>query len=171
MDRGGSYRSRPKKTGRVELDVETKKKKKRKCFEETVLGETKEMKIYVAGKWKDRKRILGVMNKLKVMGHEITCDWTKHTSHVNMWKHAVEDIEGVRNCDLLLAIMIEKYDYKGAWAEIGAALALDKRVVVVGTGHNGGVFLAHPNIFNIPDVSVACAVVMCWGTKNENKQK
>lgn len=123
------------------------------------------MKIYVAGKCGDRLRVVEVMEKLKSLGHEITCDWTKHELHENDWRDAVEDIEGVQNCDLLIAIMIDTFNYKGVWAEIGAALALDKRVIVVGNGHGGAVFLSHPNILTVRDLDMVYDFAPAWADR------
>lgn len=104
------------------------------------------MKVYVAGKWNESEHVRVVMNMLKVNGHEITCDWTGHIHPLKSKEYALEDLEGVKNCDVLLALMPDPTTfYKGAWIEVGMALALNKKVIIVGEGVSS-VFLGHPNI-------------------------
>ena len=126
------------------------------------------LKIYVAGKWKERKQVMKIMEMFEARGHLITCDWTKHTLPENIeldrahkeksfvkdydWAqnghktYAQEDLEGVRNCEVLVAYMPDpEILYKGAWIEIGIALGLDKKVIIIGKDVTT-VFLSLPNI-------------------------
>lgn len=104
------------------------------------------MKVYVAGKWKEVNSVREVMVMLKGMGHEVTCDWTGHVSPLKSKQYALEDMEGVRNCDVLLALMPDPTTfYKGAWIEVGMALAFNKLVMIVGKEVNS-VFLGHPMV-------------------------
>ncbi len=104
------------------------------------------MKIYVAGKWSESKYVKKVMEMLVARGHTITVDWTGHVHPDKSKEYAIEDIQGVKDCDVLVACMwTSGVFYKGCWVEIGAALALDKKVVII--GHEvSSVFLGHPNI-------------------------
>ena len=130
------------------------------------------MKIYVAGKWKEREKVKSIMDIFEARGHIITCDWTKHiapernervggngiftkdydwSKNVD-WAHnghktyAEEDLEGVKTCDVLVAYMLDSdVCYKGAWIEIGIALGLDKKVIIIGKEVTS-VFLSLPNI-------------------------
>lgn len=117
------------------------------------------MKIYVAGKWKERKKVKDIMDMFESRGHIITCDWTKHIAPERYlvkdghgvfdkdykWEnnidwaenghktYAEEDLEGVRNCDVFVAYMPdETICYKGAWIEMGIALGLNKKVILIG---------------------------------------
>lgn len=107
------------------------------------------MKIYVAGKWEERQIIRKIHDSLVSGGHSITCDWTNHTEHSHAKDYAVEDIEGVKQCDLLIAYMYNEYAYKGVWAEIGAALVLDKPVIILGNMANTGIFSHHPLVTKV----------------------
>ncbi len=130
------------------------------------------MKIYVAGKWSERLKVKNVMEMFESRGHIITCDWTKHIapernvrnkgngiftkgydwSKNEDWAqnghktYAEEDLEGVKNCDVLVACMWSTdIFYKGAWIEIGIALGLDKQVIIIGKDITT-VFLGLPNV-------------------------
>jgi len=126
------------------------------------------MKIYVAGKWKEREKVRSIMDMLEARGHIITCDWTKHTLPENIeldrahkeksfikdynWAknghktYAKEDLNGVRTCDVLVAYMPDTdVFYKGAWIEVGIALGLDKKVIIIGKDVTT-VFLSLSNI-------------------------
>jgi len=104
------------------------------------------MKIYVAGKWEERKRIKSIMNKLVILGHTITADWTSHTQVPNNLEClcAIHDLFGVRVCDIVIVIADKEYSYKGALCELGAALILDKRVYIIGNFIDSCIFINHP---------------------------
>lgn len=130
------------------------------------------LKIYVAGKWKEREQVKKIMEMLEARGHVITCDWTKHIAPEGVTKdhekglfnksydwsknvdwaqnghktYAEKDLEGVRNCDILIAYMPDPdIWYKGAWIEVGLALGFDKKVIIIGNNITT-VFLGLPNI-------------------------
>lgn len=117
------------------------------------------LRIYVAGKWKEREKVRSIMDMLEARGHLITCDWTKHIAPERLTKehneglftkeydwsknedwaqnghktYAEEDLEGVKTCDILVAYMPDPdIWYKGAWIEIGISLGLDKKVIIIG---------------------------------------
>lgn len=115
------------------------------------------MKIYVAGKWSERDKVKSIMETLESKGHTITCDWTKHIAPEGITKntdwaqnghktYAEEDLDGVRLCDVLVAYMpTPEIFYKGAWIEIGIALGLNKKVIIIGRNITS-VFLGLHNI-------------------------
>jgi len=112
------------------------------------------LKIYCAGKWKEREQVKKVMEMFEARGHTITCDWTKHIAperDIQVGNHGIktyaeEDLEGVRECDVLVAYMSNPdIFYKGAWIEIGIALGLGKKVIIIGKDVTT-VFLGLPNI-------------------------
>lgn len=130
------------------------------------------MKIYVAGKWSERDKIKSIMEMFESRGHTITCDWTKHIAPEKItnahdkglftkkydWSknedwaqnghktYAEEDLEGVRSCDVLVAYMpTPDIFYKGAWVEIGIAIALNKKIIIIGK-EVFSVFLSLQNI-------------------------
>lgn len=117
------------------------------------------MFIYVAGKWEDRELIRKIHEELVSMGHTITCDWTNHTEHRHAVDYAIEDLEGVRQCDLLIAYMKKPYMYKGVWAEIGGALILNKPVLVIGDQGDSGIFINHPLVTRVNTITGAMKIV------------
>lgn len=36
------------------------------------------LKVYVAGKWKEREQVKKIMEMFESRGYVTTCDWTKH---------------------------------------------------------------------------------------------
>ena len=52
-------------------------------------------------------------------------------------KDALRDTTEVAKADVLLAVMLDdKYAYRGTWTEIGTAIGLGKRIILVCTGLN-----------------------------------
>ena len=114
------------------------------------------MKIYVAGKWEERVKIKCLMNELSTLGHTITADWT---THENIPEHlellcAIHDIYGVKQCELLIAIAEREHSYKGMLCEIGAALALEKDVIIVGHNIDSCIFTKHPLCRKVNSISI-----------------
>ena len=114
------------------------------------------MKFYVAGKWQDRELIREIMDKLEAMGHEITVDWTRHEYPDNedvlsIW--ATLDIHGVQTCDTFVVLFINGHRFRGALVEVGAALAMHKRVCVIGNDEDSCIFLKHPLVKKFGQVS------------------
>lgn len=100
------------------------------------------MKIYVAGKWTDKKRVSEVMRILEKHGHEITFDWTAFESK-NFKEGAIQDMRAVKEADAFYLVYSE--DMKGAWTEFGAALALGLPCYVTGEAiYCNNIFLSHP---------------------------
>lgn len=110
------------------------------------------MRIYVAAKYEDRDFVRSLYRTLESKGHEITCDWTDHDIYPedapNNQKayFAVDDINGVRECDLLIAVFLWERHQRGALIEIGAALGLGKPVAIIGDYENSSTLLQHPGI-------------------------
>lgn len=106
------------------------------------------MKIYVAGKWAPTaagmEPIRAAQRAVLAAGHTVTHDWTsvEGTTDQTGWdaatrrafraKCAALDIDGVRTADAVVALMTDTaYSYRGTFTELGAALGLGKRVLVV----------------------------------------
>ncbi len=109
------------------------------------------MKIYVAGKWEERNICKGVMAALEDSGCKITHDWTASDEKENLAQSALDDINGVKNADVLVFIAIEGHHYRGSFVEMGAALALGKPVIVVGaaTDVETCIFINHPLVTRV----------------------
>lgn len=115
------------------------------------------MKFYVAGKWDDKPTARRVMREIRSGGHIVTHDWTTYEvmytdEEERMSVCAAKDIEGVRDCNILVAIMIDfDYAYRGTYTEIGAAIALRKKVYIIGpstTTAANNCFWHHPDIIH-----------------------
>lgn len=71
-------------------------------------------------------------------GFGVTHNWTRVDPHPPLSSRAVHqtacatlDIAGVRGADAVLVIMDDPdHDYTGTYCEIGAAVALDKNVII-----------------------------------------
>ncbi len=95
--------------------------------------------IYVAGGWPFRHRIKPIMDELKSKGYQINSGWIDRENRINTpedyGRCAYLDTEEVRASDILLAIMDDdSYAYRGTWLEIGCAIGLDKKVVLLCPG-------------------------------------
>lgn len=87
-------------------------------------------KIYLAGKFHD-ERMPSRMAMLIEKGFHITHDWTINKD-VPLVEAAILDINGVKECDIIIAVMDdEMYNYRGTFTEIGCAIALNKRIIIV----------------------------------------
>lgn len=116
-------------------------------------------KIYLAGKFHD-ERMPARMQALRERGFQITHDWTIDKD-APLKEAAILDINGVRDCDVVLAVMDdESYSYRGTFAEIGCAIGLNKRILVVnanpGTECTNLCFYHHPQIEHCGSFEEAC---------------
>jgi hypothetical protein len=102
-------------------------------------------KIYVAGKFEEKKRVQEVMNLLRAVGHTITHDWSV-VSEASKRSQAVLDMRGVIDCDVFVGVFEKDLPYRGAHSELGAALVLGKPVYLLGKWANKNIFTYHPNV-------------------------
>ena len=114
------------------------------------------MKIYVASKLENIEAVREFVRLLRAEGHEITYDWSVHGP---MWRHGKEavrevskrEMDGVADCEVLIALLPGG---RGTHAEIGGALALDKKVILhsktleahFGIHEDACAFYHHPNV-------------------------
>lgn len=92
------------------------------------------MRIYVASAFQDFPRTREAHAALARMGHTITHDWTIEANNgekIPRRDRAASDLAGVGAADLLLVLTSERAT-RGTWCELGAALAWQKIVIVVG---------------------------------------
>ncbi len=134
------------------------------------------IRVYVAGKWQDRTKIRLWYALLKELGYEITCDWTAHEypgeDEANLLEeYAVADIEGVQDCDLLLAVFEEDLHYRGALVEMGAALALKKPVWILGHSQDSCIFTNHPLVCTFGDVDRLVSALKLGRTGEANEAR
>lgn len=89
------------------------------------------MKIYVAGKFQKKKEIIEIYNRMKLLGHEISYDWTTH-KNIKPYsqnskiaaKYSEKELKGIEDCDLFIYLS----DEGGTTLpmEFGSALILAK---------------------------------------------
>ena len=103
------------------------------------------------------------MSYAKLMGHTITHDWTTNETPSRtpeiLGNFAKLDIDGVVNADCLIAIMDDpEYMYRGTFTEIGAAIAIGKKIYVYCPNDNAkcltNCFIYHPAIIRVDNVTV-----------------
>lgn len=113
------------------------------------------MKVYVAAKFSDKKRVKSCYGLLKAAGHTITHEWIHnepsypfHTNPAFTAQCATEDINAVLVCDVFI-LLTNTEPSMGASAELGAAIAayhiLKKpRIFVVGPHFDSNFCFWHP---------------------------
>lgn len=118
-------------------------------------------RIYIAGKWQEAELVRRYATELRILGYYITMPWFE--CHVgpgieNITWSAVEDERGVRQADTCIFIFERELAYSGAMSELGIALALGKRIIVVGSGGNKNIFTHHPLVehVNTFEEAIAC---------------
>ena len=106
-----------------------------------------ESKIYVAGKWSDRKSIGDKINILEKMSYTITHNWTLvETPHSDRTPEmqrlfADLDVNGIKDASLLIVDMTDpNYTYRGTWTEIGIALGTGKEIWIISKNPSTNVF-------------------------------
>jgi len=124
------------------------------------------MKIYIAARFSKRHIANDMANKLKKMGHTFSCRWIKPDSdHVapaglseqaadsERERFAIEDMEDIQNCDWVISLMEEPRNNSrgGRHVEFGYALALGKRLTVIGPRET--VFHHHPKVEHFDSIS------------------
>ena len=109
------------------------------------------MRVYVAAKFEEAVRASRLMALLRIDGHRISYDWTVHTASTSdaaIPAIAHLDIEGVRTADAIVVLYHPRL--KGALVEMGGALALGIRVVVVDADPaDPCIFFRHPSIEHV----------------------
>lgn len=96
------------------------------------------MKIYIAAPWKHRGQVPGIAAKIEAAGHTITWRWwtienvpESERTVENLRHQAINDVQGVKDADLVLLINSERSEGKSL--EQGIAVADNKPIIAVGT--------------------------------------
>lgn len=114
--------------------------------------------IYVAGGYKHRIKIRAFVCQLEVSGmFQQQRRWFDvESGQETPAESAHADLEAVRAADLVVAVMDDpEYAYRGTWTEVGAALALQKPVVIIGpntTESARNVFWHHKDVRHVPTI-------------------
>jgi hypothetical protein len=90
------------------------------------------------------------MTMLCSAGHTLTYDWT--IGEQLSPEQAVRDLNGVIESDFLAVLAERNLAYKGAYVELGAALASGKPVYIIGQGMDECLFLKHPLVSYVAGV-------------------
>jgi len=104
------------------------------------------VKFYIATGFRNVDAHHRVRDVLVKDGHEITYDWTLagETNDPLVYSNISEcEIQGVKDADFLVVLLPGKF---GTHAELGAALALDKPVILCGYMEYDCIFYHHPNV-------------------------
>ena len=111
------------------------------------------MKFFIAGRWTDRERVRELFTKVQLAGHSITRDWTIYEAPDNDTKFlrecALGDLQGVRDCDLFVLLADQEFQFRGAYAELGAAITLGKPCYIIGGGADKCIYVTHPLVRKI----------------------
>ncbi len=101
-------------------------------------------RVYVAASWREAASARAAMAKLVEHGCVVTRDWTDLAAQYpgdeapvqEARNHALDDLIGVRTCDVLLLLTHKPSSSGGLWVELGAAIADQKRIVIAGPVRN-----------------------------------
>ena len=106
-------------------------------------------RFYLATSYLNREKGAEVIDLLTSAGHHCTFDWTRLDSESdltvpNLPATAKSEIDAVVACDLFVLLAPGRL---GAHAELGAALACGRHVVVIGdTSDTDCIFYHHPQV-------------------------
>lgn len=98
-------------------------------------------RVYVAAAMEDFERARAAMALLRLLGCEVTHDWTDDVeahqatppTREELIRYALLDRTGVEDAHVLLVLTPETKDKGcGMWAELGMAIAQAKRIVITG---------------------------------------
>lgn len=87
--------------------------------------------VYVSGSIRDIEQVKKVQNDFIKNGWRVAHDWTQYTggkSGPDAEREAKLQLAAIISCDAF--VLIEHPKLKAGWMELGAALALDKPVVI-----------------------------------------
>jgi hypothetical protein len=133
------------------------------------------MRVYVATKWSRKDEAAEVMAALRGLGHEITHDWTLEADPGDVSDEArrhyfgacaAADVDGVLDADVML--LLHDAACRGAFVELGVALAHGVKVLVVGgdgldPAHGCPLFYYLPEVNHVPTVPEAVSLINAWG--------
>ena len=116
------------------------------------------MRIFVAGKVSEEDAAKKAMQVVKQAGHEITFDWTS-IPHLRPYevnedasrRAAVLETKGIKESDAVILLAHEHG--RGMYVELGMALASNKPVFVVGGDGSQTMFLFHPLVHRVKNIS------------------
>ena len=116
------------------------------------------MKIYIAAPWQKRYRAQEIMRLLEAEGHTVTSTWLKQDDALPSTTndpvandgYATLDLDDVAQADMLVALNPPDFEYAGTGGrhvEFGYAIALKKRIVLIGQRSNIFHWLQHVVVY------------------------
>src|SRR5687768_7079977 len=102
------------------------------------------MKIYVAGKYEEKRRVRQVQDKLKAAGHAIIHDWTREPKTWSRAAVALADRQAVMDAEAYVGVFEKDLPYKGAFTEMGIAIAKNIPIYILGNAADANIFLDLP---------------------------
>lgn len=127
-------------------------------------------RIYIAGRFSRRHEFKRLAEALTANGHAVTSRWLySEDHHADLGENprgaalaAVEDLEDVRGATVCIAFTEEpgaRQGRGGRHVEVGAALALGIRLIVVGSPEH--IFHVMPDATHVATAEEALAVLGC----------
>ena len=105
------------------------------------------MKVYIASRFTDRKRLRVIADKIWNLGHEVVASWLGEVtkahgiSHEEFWrKLAIKDLQEITSADLIIRDVHNISRTGGADTEFGFALARHHNAMVWLIGKQRNVF-------------------------------
>lgn len=102
------------------------------------------MRVYLATKFEEGPRVKAVAMALEAAGHTITYKWWFNDEFTT--EQASKDMAGVMTANALVFIAEKDLPYKGAFVELGMAIARNLPVYIMGNAIDACIFVKLPNI-------------------------
>src|SRR5436189_6370451 len=121
------------------------------------------LKVYIAAPFPLKHEAVLLKDFIEASGHEVTATWLRIDDMPDTDAAARLDLSDVARADVLVALNPSGWESKGSGgrhAELGAAIILDKPVVLMGERSN--VFHHHSNVEVVADRGAALAVLVRW---------
>ncbi len=127
------------------------------------------MNLYVAGPWVKKAEVAEVVEGLRANGWHVVSTWTEQddTSDPDTLERlAYRDFDELMRSDALIMLYPDIRSGGGKETELGASLALDNPVVLVGNiGAN--IFHRHPIVTVVPTVEAAERYLRATDVRNQ----
>jgi nucleoside 2-deoxyribosyltransferase len=108
------------------------------------------VKIYLASKYHTKPRMARYAKELRAVGHQVVSRWHDATKSVGWREAAVRDTHDVNKCDILVMFTRPFSPSGGRHVELGLALAMRKRVLLIGRKREN-VFQDYPGVRRVVD--------------------
>jgi nucleoside 2-deoxyribosyltransferase len=134
-----------------------------------VSAQTGLARVYVAGATREVGRVRAVQGYVRSAGYAVTYDWTEGLEAQTVAECDMPDeqaraiawrcLDGVADADVIVLCAPKYVPTRGAWAELGYAVALKRGIVVLGEGNRVSIFTRLGHVFLRDDVQVAEGIV------------